>query len=240
MKNLSVLSLILLPCLAVAEGPSKQWDLGLAVTARQSPFVGGDAQLGVKPVILDSSGFAIDGPALALIKTPRAQYYVGVGLDEWDHERGDSADLSDMHELDRAINLRVGGAWKLLSGVTLFDLAQDMTAHKGTQLKARYTFNPEPYQANFRPYAELQWLSDKVTDYYVGVQADEAKLGRPAYQADAAFAFRAGLAIEQPLSPRLTLVGDAAITAYDSQISDSPIIERSQIWSGAIGLRYNW
>lgn len=240
MKNLSVLSLILLPCLAVAEGPSKQWDLGLAVTARQSPFVGGDAQLGVKPVILDSSGFAIDGPALALIKTPRAQYYVGVGLDEWDHERGDSADLSDMHELDRAINLRVGGAWKLLSGVTLFDLAQDMTAHKGTQLKARYTFNPEPYQANFRPYAELQWLSDKVTDYYVGVQADEAKLDRPAYQADAAFAFRAGLAIEQPLSPRLTLVGDAAITAYDSQISDSPIIERSQIWSGAIGLRYNW
>lgn len=240
MKSLSVVSLILLPCLAVAEEPSKQWDLGLAVTARQSPFVGGDAQLGVKPVILDSSGFAIDGPALALIKTPRAQYYVGVGLDEWDHERGDSADLNDMHELDRAINLRVGGAWKVLSGVTLFDLAQDMTAHKGTQLKARYTFNPEPYQANFRPYGEVQWLSDKVTDYYVGVNADEAKAGRPAYQADAAFAFKAGLAIEQPLSPKLTLVGDAAITAYDAQIADSPIIERSQVWSGAIGLRYNW
>lgn len=240
MKKNVVLGLALLPCLASAEGPSKQWDLGLAVTARQSPFVGGDAQIGVKPVILDTSGFAIDGPALALIKTPRANYYVGVGLDDWDAERGGSAELNDMHELDRAINLRVGGAWKTVSGVTLFDIAQDMTAHKGTQLKARYTFNPEPYQATFRPYGEVQWLSDKVTDYYVGVNADEAKADRPAYQADAAFAFKAGVGIEQPLSPKLTLVGDAAMTTYDAEISDSPIIERSRVLSGYLGLRYKW
>jgi len=240
MKKFLVLGLVLLPCLAVAEKPAKQWDLGLAVTASQSPFVGGDTQLGAKPVLLDSSGFDIPGPALTVIKAPRANYYIGVGLDDWDHERGGSAELKDMHELDRAINLRVGGAWKVLSGVTLFDLAQDMTAHKGTQLKARYTFNPEPYQATFRPYGEVQWLSDKVTDYYVGVQADEAKAGRPAYQADAAFAFKAGVEVQQPLSPKLTLVGEAAITAYDSQISDSPIIERSSMMSGYLGLRYKW
>lgn len=240
MKKFVVLGLALLPCLAVAEKPAKQWDVGLAVTASQSPFVGGDTQLGAKPVLLDSSGFDIPGPALALLKAPRAHYYIGVGLDDWDHERGGSAELKDMHELDRAINLRVGGAWKVLNGVTLFDLAQDMTAHKGTQLKARYTFNPEPYQATFRPYGEVQWLSDKVTDYYVGVKADEAKADRPAYQADAAFALKAGIEVQQPLSPKLTLVGDAAITAYDSQISDSPIIERSSIMSGYLGLRYKW
>lgn len=240
MKKFSVLGLVLLPCLAVAETPPANWDVGLAVTARQSPFVGGDTQIGGKPVIADSSGFAIDGPALALLKTPRAQYYVGAGLDEWDYERGQSADLKDMQELDRAINLRVGGAWKILNGVSLFEIAQDMTAHKGTQLKARYTFNPEPYQSIFRPYAEVQWLSADVADYYVGVKADEAKLGRPAYQADAAFAFKAGIVVEQPLSPKLTLVGDAAMTAYDSEISDSPIIERSSVWSGAVGLRYRW
>ncbi|TXH70486.1 MAG: MipA/OmpV family protein [Thiothrix sp.] len=240
MNKFALLSLMLLPSLALAEGPSKQWDLGLAVTARQSPFVGGDTQIGAKPVILDTTGFDIQGPALSLIKTPRANYYIGVGLDDWDHERGDSAQLKDMHELDRAINLRVGGAWKVLNGVTLFDIAQDMTAHKGTQLKARYTFNPEPYQAIFRPYGEVQWLSDKATDYYVGVNADEAKAGRPAYQADAGFAFKAGVEVEQRLSPKFTLVGEAAITAYDSQISDSPIIERSSVWDGYLGVRYNW
>lgn len=240
MKKISLLGLVLLPCLAVADESAKQWDVGLAVNARQSPFVGGDTQWGAKPVFADKSGFDIPGPALTLLKTSRANYYIGASLDDWDHERGSSAQLKDMHELDRAINLRVGGAWKILNGVTLFDIAQDMTAHKGTQLKARYTFNPEPYQAIFRPYGEVQWLSDKVTDYYVGVSADEAKADRPAYQADAAFAFKAGVSVEQPLSPKLTLVADAAMTAYDSAISDSPIIERSSVWSGALGLRYRW
>lgn len=240
MNKFALLSIAFLPCLANAEATLAKWDLGLAVTARQSPFVGGDTQLSAKPVFADQSGFNIPGPSLSLLNSPNARYYIGVGLDEWDHERGNSAQLKDMHELDRAINLRVGGAWKVMNGVTLFDIAQDMTAHKGTQLKARYTFNPEPYQAIFRPYGEVQWLSDKVTDYYVGVNADEAKVGRPAYQADAAFAVKAGVELEQPLSPKLTLVGDAAVTAYDSQISDSPIIERSSVWSGALGLRYSW
>ena len=72
------------------------------------------------------------------------------------------------------------------------------------------------------------------------MNADEVKADRPAYQADAAFAFKAGVSVEQPLSPKLTLVADAAITAYDAEIRDSPIIERSSVWSGALGLRYRW
>lgn len=240
MKKVFVLGLALLPCLTMAEESKFNWDVGVAVTAGQSPFVGGDTQFGGKPVLADGTGFAIDGPALPLLKSPRALYYIGAGLDDWDYQRGDSAQLKDMHELDQAINLRVGGAWKVLNGVTLFDIAQDMTAHKGTQLKARYTFNPESYQAIFRPYGEVQWLSADVADYYVGVKADEVKANRPAYKADAAFAFKAGVAVEQPLSPKLTLVGDAGVTAYDSQITDSPIIEKSSIWSGALGLRYKW
>ena len=234
-KKLCLLACALFPILAQAEQ-----GLGLAVTARQSPFVGGDTQIGAKPVLLDRSGFNIDGPALSLLSSANSTYYIGAGLDEWDENRGDSAALADMKDLDMAINLRVGGAWKVGSGVTLFDIAQDVTAHKGTQIKARYTFNPEPYQAKLRPYGELQWLSADVTDYYVGVKATEAKIGRPTYKADAGFAFKAGVTMEQPLTPHLNLIGDAAITAYSSEITDSPIIERSSVWGGAVGLRYDW
>jgi outer membrane scaffolding protein for murein synthesis (MipA/OmpV family) len=238
--GLALVSLLMLPCMAQAEFPSIQWDLGLAVKATQSPFVEGDTQLGVKPLVLDTSGFDIDGPAWSFIKAPTSQYYIGAGLDDWDYERGDSPALKDMHELDRAINLRLGAAWKVGSGVTLFDVAKDVAAHEGVQVKARYTYNPEPYQAKLRPYGELQWLSADVADYYVGVKADEAKVGRPAYQADSAYALKAGVSLEQPLSPRLMLVGEAGITNYSSEIKDSPIIENSSIWGGYLGLRYNW
>ncbi|WML89275.1 MipA/OmpV family protein [Thiothrix lacustris] len=222
------------------DNTAEGWNVGLAATMSQSPFVDGDNALGGKPVMLSNDEFDIAGPTLSFNATPQREFYVGAGLDSWDHERGDSPTLQDMKSLDRAINLRVGGAWKLASGNATVDLAQDVTAHKGAQVKARYTQRLAGSYAAVRPYVEAQWLSADMTDYYVGVDADEVKAGRPAYQADAALALKAGLLLEQPISKRLTLVGEANVTGYDSAISDSPIIDNSTIWGGALGVAYRW
>ena len=220
---------------------AQHWNVGLAATATQSPFVGGDTVISDKPVTVDDSNFDISGATWSFNKTPQREFYVGVGLDDWDYKRGDSAALQDMKSLERAINLQVGGAWQVASGNVSADLAQDVAgAHKGAQAKVRYTQRlAQPYAA-VRPYAEVQWLSADMTDYYVGVDASEAKAGRPAYQADAAMALKAGVTLEQPLSPRLTLVGEANVTGYDKAVSDSPIIDNSTIWGGALGLAYRW
>ena len=230
--------------LATAQTPAnaaepRQWNIGLAAAADQSPFVGGDTQIGIKPVIIKENGFDITGPAWSFSATPEREFYVGAGLDEWDHERGDSAALQDMGELDRAINLRVGGAWKVTTGVVSADLAQDVAAHEGAQAKLRYTHHPDiPLQ--LRPYAELQWLSADLTDYYVGVDAAEAKAGRPVYQADDSLALKVGVKIEQPINRRLTLVGGVNATGYGSAITDSPIIENDTVWGGYAGAAYRW
>ena len=86
---------------------------------------------------------------------PEREFYVGAGLDEWDHERGDSPVLKDMAELDQAINLRVGGAWKLFVGTVFADFAQDVATHEGAQVKLRYPHHPDmlfnlamPYSCN--------------------------------------------------------------------------------------------
>jgi len=121
-------------------------------------------------VIIKENGFDLSGPAWSFSTTPTREFYLGAGVDEWDAKRGDSPALQDMAELDQALNLRVGGAWKLASGVVSADLAQDVAAHKGAQAKLRYTYHPDT-PLNLRPYAELQWLSADLTDYYVGVDA---------------------------------------------------------------------
>ncbi len=233
-----------LTLLATAQTPAasaepRQWNVGLAATTDQSPFVGGDAQIGVKPVLIKANGFDIAGPAWSFSATPEREFYVGAGLDEWDAERGDSAALQDMGELDRALNLRVGGAWKLAAGVVSADLAQDLAAHEGAQAKLRYTHHPGT-ALNLRPYAELQWLSADLTDYYVGVDPTEAKAGRPAYQADDSLALKVGVKLEQPLSRRLTLVGSVSANSYGSAIADSPIIDSSTVWGGYAGAAYRW
>lgn len=217
----------------------RQWNIGLAATVDQSPFVGGDTQIGVKPVIIKENGFDITGPAWSFSATPAREFYIGAGLDEWDAERGDSAALQDMAKLDRAINLRVGSVWKLTTGTISADLAQDVAAHEGVQAKLRYTHHPD-MPLNLRPYAELQWLSADLTDYYVGVDAAEAKADRPAYQADDSLALKVGVKMEKPLSRRLTLVGSVSANSYDSAIADSPIIESNTVWGGYAGAAYRW
>ncbi|OQX04444.1 MAG: hypothetical protein BWK73_36175 [Thiothrix lacustris] len=233
-----------LALLATAQMPAvsaepRQWNVGLAATTDQSLFVGGDAQIGVKPVIIKENGFDIAGPAWSFSATPAREFYIGAGLDEWDHERGDSPALQDMAELDRAINLRVGGAWKLATGTVSADLAQDVAAHEGAQAKLRYTHHPDT-PLTLRPYAELQWLSADLTDYYVGVDAAETKAGRPAYQADAALALKLGVTVEKPITERLTLVGGVSATGYDSTIADSPIIDSNTVFGGYAGAAYRW
>ena len=230
--------------LATAQTPAnadepRQWNIGLAATTDQSPFVGGDTQIGVKPLIIKENGFDITGPAWSFSATPAREFYIGAGLDEWDAERGDSAALQDMAELDRAINLRVGSVWKLATGTISADFAQDVAAHEGAQAKLRYTHHPD-MPLNLRPYAELQWLSADLTDYYVGVDTAEAKIGRPVYQADDSLALKVGVKMEKPLSRRLTLVGSVSANSYGSAIADSPIIESNTVWGGYAGAAYRW
>lgn len=219
---------------------NKQWDIGLVATATQTPYVGGDTVVSARPIARAADGFDIPGVSWSFSKQPKREIYLGAALDEWDHKRGDSAQLKDMHALKQAANVRLGATWKQPKGVTNLEIGQDVRAHKGQQAKVRFTYNPEPYEAQLRPYVEGQWLSSKMADYYVGVNADEAKAGRPSYEAGNAFALKAGLKYERPLTQRITLNAGLDGTTYSKEITDSPIIARDVVWGTYAGATYRW
>lgn len=219
---------------------NKQWDIGLVATATQTPYVGGATVVSARPIARAADGFDIPGVSWSFSKQPKREIFLGAALDEWDHKRGDSAQLKDMHDLKQAVNVRLGATWKQPKGVTNLEIGQDVRAHKGQQAKLRFTYNPEPYEAKLRPYVEAQWLSSKMADYYVGVNADEVKAGRPAYEAGNAFALKTGLKYERPLTQRITLNAGIDGTAYSSVITDSPIITRDVVWGTYAGATYRW
>lgn len=241
-RNVLLISSLLLMSNAHAADSNNDsnWNLGLAITTQQSPFIDGDARQGIRPIRLSDNPFKTQGISLPLTQTEQHKVYIGLGLDEWDHKRGDSPALADMKELDRAVNVRIGAATKINQrGIASIDIAQDVAgAHKGTQAKLRYTHVPQA--KTIQPYAELQWLSSDVSDYYVGVDASEVKANRPAYQADDALAVKAGMNIEHAINKRTTLIGGVDVTHYDKAISDSPIIEEDTIWGANIGVAYEW
>nr|CAA6814936.1 MAG: Unknown protein [uncultured Thiotrichaceae bacterium] len=217
---------------------NKPINLGTTIKVQESLFDGGDTSFWVRPARLNQDGFYLEGAVLPFQAGPAHTLYVGVGFDDWNYKRNDSEVLKDMDDLDRAINLRAGGALKLPSAVMSADLAGDVAGtHESFQAKLRYT-RMLSSNTTFRPYAELQWFSADVTDYYFGVNANEVTADRPAYEADSALAAKVGLDLNFPLSPRWELVAGVSLTHYGSEITDSPIVDKDQVWGAGIGLVY--
>lgn len=235
----AVLTLLTISIPALAASSSERWNVGLAVTTKQSPFLGGDTQVGVKPVIIKADGSDIRGPAWTFPQSPTHELYLGAGFDDWDAERGDSPQLQDLPELDTAVNVRAGSAWKLANGSVTAEVAQDVAAHQSTQAKLRYTHHPNSL-FKLRPYVEVQWLAADIVNYYTGVAPAQARPHRPAYTADAAFALKSGARLDYAVSERLTLVAEVDATGYDSAVADSPLIAKDVVWGAAIGAAYRW
>lgn len=214
------------------------WNIGLSTHVTESPFVGGDTDISVRGIRIDNDPFHLSGITKAISQDKQKQIYIGAGLDDWDRKRGDGEAVKDLEDLDWAVNARLGAAWKLgQKNIVSLDLAQDINAHKGQHAKLRYTYVPNK---KFNGYAELQHLSSKMADYYVGVDTNEVTATRPAYQADAAHALKLGLRTQQAISQKLTFVGELNTTHFDNNITDSPLIEKKTIWGVGLGLAYRW
>ena len=216
--------------------------IGLAVSAQSSPFKDGDAVISVMPTtVQQNERFQIPGLSLPLRTSADVEWFIGAGLDDWDYKRGDSDFVAGMNDLDRALNLRFGTAWLMNNSSWAAEIDKELTAHHAIQAKIRATTNPYHLkQTKVRPYAELQWLSERMTDYYVGVDADEATTTRPAYAAGATWGLKTGVTLEHPLTPRLTLVGGVDVSGYDKQVTDSPIVDGKPIWESYVGAAYRW
>ncbi|CAA6806811.1 MAG: Outer membrane scaffolding protein for murein synthesis, MipA/OmpV family [uncultured Thiotrichaceae bacterium] len=237
----STFLLYMISCTAAAsDAENSLWDFGLGVKATQSPFVGGDTSVSASVVRVTNKKFLTRGPVFPIYKRENHQYYLGANIGEWDTNRNDNAQLSGMKDLDLEINARAGVAWRSQKGVTDLEILKDVTAHKGIQARLRHTYAPETERAVWLPFAELQWMSADVTDYYTGVDAAEVALGRPAYETDSDYAIKAGIKVQHPLATKLTLVGTAELIHYGGKIADSPIIEKNNVWGGSLGVSYRW
>lgn len=89
------------------------------------------------------------------------------------------------------------------------------------------------------PFVEAIRRDADYSAYYWGVTANESSPTRPEYQPgstmSAAIRARWGYA----LSDKWLLTGGLGLEFLDSAISDSPIVDRDEIWSATIGIAYN-
>ena len=89
------------------------------------------------------------------------------------------------------------------------------------------------------PSVELVHQNSDYVDYYYSVTSAEATPTRPAYSPEEASNLAVKARWGYALSDQWLLSGVVGLEYLDSAITDSPIVERDEIWSARIGLAYN-
>ncbi|WNO11157.1 MipA/OmpV family protein [Teredinibacter sp. KSP-S5-2] len=101
----------------------------------------------------------------------------------------------------------------------------------------------KPYRINnfiVMPSLMLTYREDKVSDYYFGVDAEDARSYRPAYEATNNFDAEFSVVGIWSLNAHWHIVGELGYKYYDSQIEDSPLVETSSQTTGFIGMGYSF
>ena len=117
--------------------------------------------------------------------------------------------------------------------------AEVSNRHDGLISQLAFSLPVEWPRGYLVPSIEVIHQNNDYADYYYSVTSAEATPTRPAYSAEAA----SNLAIKARWGYALTdqwlLSGAIGFERLDSSITDSPIVERDDIWSARIGLAYN-
>lgn len=225
--------------------PTSQWGLGLAVGSIRRPYQGVGSETIALPILLyENRWLSVAGPVVDL-KLPstnslsfrlRARFEPGIG-----YEADDSPALVGMQE--RKAGIWVGGAVLWQTGIVdvgaewLGD-ASGYSEGQRTSLSLQRRFPLGNFAIT--PRVEAIWLDRKNANYYYGVRAQEALAGRGAYEADSTVNTRLGIRVDYRIMPRHSVFLDLSTTRLGNEITNSPIVDRSNSSSAFLGYSYRF
>jgi len=226
-----------------------RWALGLGVASRQLPYAGVERDNTAVPLLYFENRWVRVAGANAELKllhkafTPTQAMTAGLRLKYEDegYEAKDSTHLSGMEE-------RKGGFWGGVVATWRSPIAQfsaewvaDISGNsKGQKLQLQVDRRFAWSNFSLTPRVQAKWLDKKYVDYYFGVRASEATLGRAAYAGQSAMAVEAGLRMDYTVNSKHSVFLDLSATRLPDEIKLSPIVDRGNSSRVAVGYMYRF
>jgi outer membrane protein len=157
------------------------------------------------------------------------------------YQAEDSTALAGMRDRHPSLDAGVEWSWLADWGLVTVSLVTDVLGkHDGQELEVSYTAMLPHAGFDFIPSAGVRWRSSNLVGYYYGVQADEARAGRPAYEPGDTITPVIRLTVRRKLSARWSALGAAQYEWFGGAITDSPIVENDYAVSFILGLAYSF
>lgn len=222
------------------DGPPSGWALGVGAITMQKAYTGIDREnIAIPFVQYENRWVSIIGPQVGfklLSLEPAPSHSVNIDLvARWDGSGYDDDDIEDTPIL-RGMDEREGGVWAgariewnsgwgKVGAAVLADASSKSEGHrvelgieKTWQIGSRMTLTPR---------LGATWHDRKSVDYYYGVRANEARAGRAAYLGRSGVNAEAGVRALYLFDRRHAAFVDAGVTRLASEITDSPLVDRS-------------
>ncbi len=223
-----------------------QWSTGLGVISSPRPYVGADNQISVIPLLdLEYKRFYFRGilAGFQLIESERFSLDI-IGRGQFaGYEEDDSSFLAGMEERRETIEVGLSAAWEFGALELEATVAADALGRsEGAQASLELTWNKEfgRGKGGLFPGVGVIWQDADFIDYYAGVEPEEARPGRPAFESSSALNLGAGLLGFFKVTDRTRFVGLARVERLSSEYEESPIIDSRWGYFGLVALAYEF
>jgi MipA family protein len=219
------------------------WSLGAGIRSHTSPYQGEQEHTDFMPIIsYTGERFYIDGNSLGIHLNRdqrwQADLYAAYRFGGYTEE--DSRFLTDMERND-SVDMGLALTRHTAYGSFTFDPSVDIGGqHHGwdTELSWHTTYQQGAWR--WRPWLGLDYRNQQLTDYYFGVETQEATSTRTAYRAGSSINYHAGLDLEYRLDRQNLLSLNLRQTRLDDEIADSSIVDERNILSVALAYRHEF
>ena len=225
------------------------YSLGVAVSARQSPYIGGENSLIAYPHLtsfthssMTSDWFLIRDGGYGIRWVSDSEWELGVigRVSTLGLGNSDAEELVGIEDRKWALELgpTVGYRdWPVHINWTHW---QDISnRHGGFQSTVAFSY-PIDFERGFLvPRIDAIYDSSERNDYYYSVRPFEVRPGRPEYKAGSSWSAAAQFRLGYELTPKWLLSATVGVEWLASEVTDSPIVGRDRILFGNVGLAYN-
>jgi outer membrane protein len=220
---------------------------GLGLLYKDKPYRDYDSSEKTNPVpiiLFEGDNFFVRGSSLGwkFVQSKGLEFaavgeYLADGYDS-----SDSDYLSGMSDRDPSFGIGAHVIW--IPEALGFKLAAvtDVTDNSnGSQVRGEVFYKYRTGDLVLKPSAGFVWQSENYNDYYYGVKNSEARIWRPAYNANDDINYRLGaVAVYQEKTSPWMFAGGLRYDIFGDEIKDSSIVDEDNEMTAFIGVAYTF
>ena len=226
------------------------YDIGVFARHKVSPYRDwdGDESIIIPSVTVEAGRFYIKGAGAGYVLSDCQTINNGFQLDLtgklgfFGYDDSDSDFLEGMDDRsDISLSIGLEGTWDTDKGDLSLEVGHDATnTYDGLTAQFRYQLGWQSQNKRLLvlPSIGLNYYDENFNNYYYGIEADEARSFRSAYEADSSFNPVIEITTIYVFSAKSNGYLNLSHESLDDEITDSPLISEKEIVTLSLGYNY--